>query len=72
MRQFINGREYDIPTNPDGSINSNTLRKASGIPSNRALIMQNPDGSNRMVNPGQNLNVRPGQHYSDMFLHKRG
>ena len=72
MRQFINGREYDIPTRSDGTIDVDTLRRAVGIPSNRALVMQKQDGTNQIINSGQRLKVNPGQHYSDMPVHRRG
>ncbi len=72
MRTLINCQEYEIPTNSDGSIDADTLRQAAGIPSNRALIMKKTDGGNDVVNPGQKLQVNPGQHFSDMSLHRRG
>jgi len=72
MRQLINGREYEIPTHSDGTIDVDTLRRIVGIPGNRALVMQNNDGTNQVVNPGQRLRVNPRQQYSDMPVHKRG
>jgi hypothetical protein len=72
MRTLINSREYDIPTNSDGTIDADALRRAAGVPSNRALILKKTDGSNDIVNPGQKLQIQPGQHFSDMSLHRRG
>ena len=73
MRQiFINGEVYDIPANSDGSINADTVRRMANIPSDRALVLQNPNGSNHVINAGEDFRVRPGQHMSEMNIHKRG
>lgn len=72
MRQFINGQEYEIPVDRDGMIDSRVIRRAAGIPANRALIVKGPDGRNEIVNPGQNVPVAPGTHFQDIAVHKRG
>lgn len=35
MRHMINGREYEIPTRTDGAIDSDDIRRAASIPSDR-------------------------------------
>ena len=72
MRQNINGQMYDIPTNPDGSIDINTVKKVAQIPPNRAMILKHPGGSNEIINPGEKFFVDPEQDFSDAPLHKRG
>ena len=72
MRHRVNGRVVEITTNPDGSIDTDALRKAAGIPQNRSLILQLPDGNNRVINDGENLQVQPEQYFVDAPSHVRG
>jgi len=72
MRHFINAKEHDIPTNPDGTIPVSVIRKVGRISDDRVLIMHRADGSNVVINPDENLAVNPGQHYSDLARIKRG
>jgi hypothetical protein len=72
MRVMINGREFDVPTRSDGSVNSNAIRRAAGISGSRPLLMKNSDGSNQMVNPGEDVFAAPSQHFSDAPRHRRG
>ncbi len=72
MRHMIRGQEYEIPTNADGTISSDVLRRAAGIAGERPLVLMRPDGSNQVVNPGTNVLVSPGQHFADMPVHRRG
>ena len=72
MRQMVNGRLVDVPTEHDGSFNSNNLRRAAGVPANRPLILQLPDGTNQLINYGEKVNVQPGQYFMDAPAHTRG
>lgn len=72
MHQMVNGREVDIPTDADGGIDSDILRHAAGVPEDRPLIRQLPDGSNQLVNPGEKLFIKPLQYFMDAPLHVRG
>lgn len=72
MRQMINGRLVDVNPEPDGSISSDALRQASGIPDSRPLILQQPDGANQLINPGDKVRVDPGQFFIDAPAHQRG
>jgi hypothetical protein len=72
MRVFVNSRECEIPTNSDGTVDGSVLRERSCVSANRALILKKPDGANEIINPGQQVRVDPGQHFSDMPLHVRG
>lgn len=72
MQHMVNGRVVELQTQPDGSIDSDALRQAAGIPENRQLILQLPDGSNRIINPGENIRVPPQQFFMDAPVHKRG
>ncbi|MDA1278408.1 MAG: hypothetical protein O2960_30825 [Verrucomicrobia bacterium] len=72
MRQMVNGQVVDVPTGSDGALNSDTLRKAAGIPDDRPLVLQMPDGNNHLVNPGERLKINPGQYFMDAPLHTRG
>lgn len=69
---MVNGQVVDIPLEPDGSIDSDVLRGVAGIPAERPLIQQMPNGSNRVVNPAETLRVKPGQFFIDAPPHRRG
>jgi hypothetical protein len=72
MREMINGQVVEVPTDSGGRINSDDLRRAAGLAENRPLILQMPDGNNQLVNPGEKLQVNPGQYFMDAPLHVRG
>ena len=72
MRTMMNGREFDVPVSSDGVVEVDVVRRAGGIPTGRAIVKQNPDGSNEMLNPGQMVPVKQGDHFIDMSLHERG
>ncbi len=72
MKALINGREYDIPVDEDGTVEAKTLWKVAGIPESRAMIVQNRDGSNTVINLKDRLGITPGQHFLDQPEHKRG
>ncbi len=72
MRCMINGTEYDVPTRKDGTVDVVALKKTAGIASNRQIIKQDCDGSNHVVNSGDEISAQPGDHYRDMPIHTRG
>ena len=72
MQVMINSRLIEVPTHSDGSIDSDVLRQAAGIPPNRALVSQKPDGGNQVINPGERVASWPGANYRDLSLHERG
>lgn len=72
MQAIVNHQVLDVPTNADGSINADSLRMLARIPSNRALVLQQADGVNRVVNPGEKLTLLPDTAFVDAPLHTRG
>ncbi len=70
--EVINGRKYNIPVNDDGTVMSDDLRRAAGVPHNRALIHKRSDGSNHLINSGQRIRIQPDEYFQDAFLHRRG
>ena len=72
MKQMVNGREVDVPMDPDGSIDSDTLREVASVPAKRPLMLQLPDGRNELINPGDRVKVHPLSYFMDMPLHERG
>ena len=72
MRHFINAQQYEIPTNPDGTISAKVVRKIGGIPTGRVLIMKRSDGSNEVINPDEERRIDPGQNFSDLPRTVRG
>lgn len=69
---LINGREVNVPTQADGSISEAEIRYHGGIPQNRSLILKDPNGSNTLINRGQNVQIHPGQHIGDISQNIRG
>ncbi|MHB8973988.1 MAG: hypothetical protein ACYC3X_27740 [Pirellulaceae bacterium] len=72
MRQMVNGRLVEVRTGINGSVSSNEIRRAAGIALNRPLVLQLPDGSNRVINPGEDVSIAPDQHFTHIPPHKRG
>lgn len=72
MRHMVNGRVVEVSTESDGSVPSDALRRAAGIADDRQLILQLPDGGNRIINPGEKVSVPPEQFFFDAPAHKRG
>lgn len=72
MKHMVNGRIVELQTGDDGCVDSDLLRQAAGIPEDRPLILQLPDGSNRIINPGEQVRVSPEQFFVDAPAHKRG
>jgi len=72
MKCQINDKVYDIPTNPDGTFDVNTIRDIADIPPDRVLILQNKDGSNRIINPNEKVNINPEDCISDLAPTVRG
>ena len=72
MSFMINSREYDVPTRDDGTIDVDAVKKAAGISPDRLLIRQDRDGSNHVVNPGDEISAQSGEHLTDSPIHKRG
>lgn len=72
MKIWHGGKEYDIPTREDGSIDEAALREASSIARNRVLIHQHVDGANEVVNPGQAVFAQPDDRFADTPIRERG
>ena len=72
MKRQINGKEYDIPANPDGTFDVNTIRDITDIPPDRVLILQTKDGSNRIINPNEKVHINPEDCISELAPTVRG
>ena len=70
--QKVNGRPYQVPVLRDGSIDADVLRALAKIPPDRVLVLQQPDGANVVVPPGQKVKVRPDACFVDAPRHVRG
>jgi hypothetical protein len=70
--QKVNGKPLQVRTAADGTIEVDTLYQLANIGSNRVLVQQHEDGSNRVVHRGQRITVRPHGSFSDAPLHTRG
>ncbi len=69
---MVNGKQVDIPMDSDGSVDSDVLREVAGIDKDRPLVLQQPDGRNEIINPGEKPVVYPGSHFRDVPVHERG
>ena len=72
MIHMVNGRPINVPLGSDGKVDSDDLREVAGIDKSRTLVLQLPNGSNQMVNPGEKLMLDPGSHFADHPDHIRG
>jgi hypothetical protein len=72
VKHMVNGRIVELEPEPDGSVNSDELRRAANIQQDRQLILQLPDGDSRVINPGEKVRVPPQQFFVDAPAHKRG
>jgi hypothetical protein len=72
MRHMVNGRIVEVFAEADGSVPSAAVRQAANIPQDRPLILQLPDGSNKIINPGENVPLTSDQFFIDAPAHKRG
>ncbi len=72
MRHMVNGRLVEVRRGPGGGVSSDAIRQAAGIPADRPLVLQLPDGRNRIINPGENLTIPEDQHFRDIPPHIRG
>ena len=72
MRHMVNGMEVDLPVDVAGQVDSDVVREMVGIEPDRPLALKRSDGSNEIINPGEKVRVRPGEHFEDLPVHKRG
>ena len=71
MRIFAGGREIDLNTN-NGKANAGDIKRQAGIPDNRVLIKQTPDGSNTILPKRGEFNVSPSDRFMDLPKAERG
>ena len=69
---MVDGGLVEVPTLPDGSIDSDVLRRLADIPADRPLVLKRPDGSNQLINSGQHVRVRPQESFLQAPDHRRG
>jgi hypothetical protein len=72
MQHMVNGKTFELATERDSPVDSNALREAAGIPADRLLILQWPDGSTLLVNSGERVFLRPGEAVVNSPEHVRG
>jgi hypothetical protein len=69
---MVNGRIVEVFAEADGTVRSDAIRRSAKIPQDRPLILQMPDGSNKIINPGENVPLTSDQFFIDAPAHKRG
>ena len=65
MRYTVNGRPDEYGSEADRSVGSDAIRKAAGIPADRPLVLQLPDGRTWETTPGEDLSQQPEQFFVD-------
>lgn len=61
--RMVGGREIQIPTNSDGKVDVQVVRRALEIPPNRALIRQTPSGQNYVVPKQGEIAIDPYDYF---------
>ena len=69
---YAGGREVEVPTDDQGTVNVAELRQAANIPGNRMLIHQKPTGENEIVAKYGQVNLNPYDHFMDSPRAVRG
>jgi hypothetical protein len=72
MKHIVNNRVIEIQPQSNGTISSDDLRRLAGVAPDREFILEMPDGSNMVVNPGDNLHLPRSTKFTDAPKHKRG
>jgi hypothetical protein len=72
MKMFVNGREYDMPTNDQGNVDVVDVRRAANIPQGRAIIMQRPTGENYIMPKNGAIRCNPYDHFIESPRARRG
>lgn len=70
--QKVNGQPVQVPVRADGTIDIDDLCRAAQVAPNRALVLQQPDGTNQIVPRGHRVRVDPRACFIDAPLHTRG
>ena len=72
MRRMINGKWVDCNAGPDGQVNTEDLKEAANIPPDRSLVLQAPDGSNRVLPSNVSFAFPKDFNIIDVPAHRRG
>lgn len=72
MKHEVNGKFVEVVTASDGTVDAAALHRATGIPNERPLIVQMPDGSKRIISANESIPAGSGQTFVDAPLHMRG
>ena len=72
MRTFAGGREIEIPTDSDGYVDVNLLRRTIGVEKDRILMQQLPSGKNIILPKRGRVPVPPFSHHRDAPRSIRG
>ena len=72
MKRFVNGRLVEIPSPQGDYCNTDELRVVADIPPDRTLILQQPDGENRVLAQRDYFSFPEGFSLIDVPTHKRG
>jgi len=66
------GRVVEIPTDSDGRVNVEELRRTPGVAPHRALIRQTPEGENYVLPQHGTIEVGPYDQFLDAARGIRG
>lgn len=72
MRIFAGGREIEVPTDSQGNVNVQEVRRAANIPDNRMLVRQMPNGENNLLPRQGQVSINPDDRFMDAPRAVRG
>lgn len=72
MRIFSGGREIEVPTEPQGTMDVVDLRRSVDIPDDRVLVQQKPTGENIILPKTGLVHIHPDDRFMDAPRAVRG
>lgn len=71
MRIFAGGKEVDVPTR-GGRANVVDVKRVAGIPNDRMLIQQKPNGGNTILPQNGEFDLKSSDRFMDAPVARRG
>ena len=72
VTRMVGGRMHDIPMDDDEMARVEDVRRAADLPSSRDLVVQQPDGTNRILSRRGKVYVGPHTQFFDAPRATRG
>ncbi|AQQ71398.1 hypothetical protein SMSP2_01772 [Limihaloglobus sulfuriphilus] len=72
MRVFAGGREINVPQRSNGRVDARELRNAMGVPDNRVVLQQKPNGGNTIIPRDGELDIKNFERFMEAPRARRG